>query len=441
MSSLLGKLVGLFAGHNTGEESVWDRPSAWLPFGAVASPATRSGIRITRSNASTVPAFFAGVRAISEDMAKVPLRVMEKRDGDRIERPDHFAAKLLQSPNDDITRFSFRESLVANAILWGNGYAEIVRDGANRPKQAHLIHPSRVTPERTDNGVIYKVRSDDGTGLRSTVQGIEIPARDIIHIRAHGDDLIGISSLAAGAEALGIAIAAQNAAGGFFGNGMQPGGVFVHPGNLGPKEREGLREYLHKTYGGSQNAGKNLILWGGIEYKQVGMPPKDAQLLEAREFQIDEIARILRIPLTKLQKPDKATYSNTEQEGIAYVVDCLTSWASRVEQEFERKLTGNDPNLTIRHQLNALVRGDMKMRGEFYRLLVNIGAMSPDEVRAKEEMNAIGTEASRSYFMQSNMTTIDSIAAGQNLSGGDVPRGTDGNGDAPTEGEGDDDAE
>ena len=414
----LMRILGqVFAGHDGGNASIWDRPGAWTVTGSPASSMTRSGVRVDHESAQTIAAYFGGVRNIAEDVAKVPLRVYERVDSGKREVPQHPAALLLAEPNKDMTRLSFRESLLAMCMHWGNGYAEIVRDGSDRPRAAHLVHPSRVSPRRLDSGdLVYDVRSDDMSLLSSgrRVDAVTLPSRDMIHVRGHGSDVLGVSILRAAAESLGIAIAAQKVAGGFFGNGMTPSGVFVHPDKLDDKARRNLREYLQQTYGGPDKAGSTLVLWGGMQYTRVGIPPAEAQLLEARLFQVQDIARWIRIPLSKIQENTHSTFSNTEQESISYVVDTLSSWASRIEQELERKLL-DGPKYFIRHNLNALVRGDMRTRAEFYKTRFHLGSLSPDEIRELEDENTLNSDASRSYFLQSGMTTIDMIVEGRNL--------------------------
>ena len=242
-----------------GSNSTFSRPEAWLVNALSGSARTTSGVRVSSENARQIAAVYASIRNISEDLAKIPLKVYERTDRGKLENTTTPAARVIATPNSDLTAFSFRESLTAMCLGWGNGYAEIVRDGSDRPRSLELIHPSRVRPKRTDDGLIYEVRVNDVDMIGMTgFSGdyIPIPQRDMIHVRGHGDDILGRSVIREGAESMGIALAAQQTAGSFFGNGMKPSGVFVHPGDLNEKARTNLREHLSKTYGGSKNAGK-----------------------------------------------------------------------------------------------------------------------------------------------------------------------------------------
>jgi len=437
MGSLSTLITHLFMGSDS--TSTFNRPEAWLVNGFGGSK-TKSGITVGTEKAKTIAAVFASIRNISEDLAKIPLKVYGRTDRGKLENSTIPAARVIANPNSDLTAFSFRESLTALCLGWGNGFAEIVRDGSDRPSSLELIHPSRVKPVRTNDGLVYEVHAGDIdifglTGQNGSV--IPIPQRDMIHIRGHGDDILGKSVIQMGAESMGIALAAQQQAASFFGKGMSPSGMFVYPEKLDEKARTNLREYLQKTYGGSENAGKQLVLWGGMQYQQISVSPEDAQLLESRVFQNQEIARWFRIPLSKIQDTSNATYSNVEQESLQYVTDTLHAWAARIEQEFQRKLfLKSDTKHFVKHKLQALVRGDMKTRGEFYKSLFNMGAITPDEIRSLEEMNTIGSDASESLYLQGGMSTIEHIHAGDNLKSANVPRGTDD--DETTDTEGDD---
>ena len=419
-------VANLFMGEGS---STFERPSAWLVNALGGSSATKSGVNVSADNAQQIAAVYAAIRNISEDLAKIPLKVFERTDSGKIENTTTPAARVIIRPNADLTAMSFRESLVAFALGRGNGLAEIVRDGSDRPRSLELIHPSRAKPHRTEEGLFYRVLVNDLDMIGLTgAHGdfIDIPQRDMIHVRGHGEDVWGKSVIRLGAESMGIALAAQQTAASFFGNGMSPSGVFTHPQDLNEKARTNLREWLKTTYGGSKNAGKQMVLWGGMTYSQISVNPDDAQLMESRLFQTQEIARWFRIPLSKIQENTHSTYSNSEQESLAYIVDTLHAWSVRIEQEFQRKLfLPSDTKHFVRHKLQALMRGDMKTRGEFYKTLFNTGAVTPDQIREFEDMNTLNTGASGATYLQSGMTTIDLIYEGNNIKNADVPRETD----------------
>lgn len=417
----MGILRTLFAG-DADAISDLQHPRAWLlNFGGVS---TVSGQLVTPENALTVPAYFAALRNLSEDLAKNPLpvyRPVGKRGKERATDHPLYGA-LNEEANPLMTAFSFRETMASWALAWGGGLAEFVRytneDGS--PAVAFWpIHPSRVRRTITKSGRVWQVLADDLTN--GDVGMVELDDSRVVYVHGLGRaGLEGYSVAALMAEALGIALASQKFAASFFGHGTFPSGIIKVPGKLDDRAKQHLRETWTALYGGADNAHKPAVLDGGFEFAPIGVPPGDAQFLESRQFQVEEIARFLRMPPHKIGHLARSTFSNIEHQSIEYVTDTITPWSVRIEQEIVRKcLTPEErrAGYTVKHVLQALLRGDHTTRANFYRTMVNIGAMSPNDVRELEDLNPIPGEGGDEYFIQTNMATLDQVASGEALKG------------------------
>jgi HK97 family phage portal protein len=379
-------------------------PTAWLRDWALGRP-TLAGVSVTPASAMTLPTYYACIRAISEDIGKLPLityRRLEPRGKERA--PDHPLYTLLHdAPNDDMEAMTFRETLTHYALAWGNGYALIDRDSRMQPISLHPIHPSRVVVRRDDDGLlVYDVYGGELLPGAHLEQVYRVRADDMIHIRGLGaEGIVGYSVAQLMAESLGLTLAAQTFGAAFFGNGASMSGVLEHPGKLSDQAATHLRESFQAVYGGPQNTGKVGILEEGMKYSRMAIPPNDAQFLETRLFQVHEIARIFRIPLHKVNELENATYTNIEQQAIEYVVDTLMPWCKRWEEHLHRKLFGIGSRYFCEHAIQGLMRGDQAARSQFYTSLFGIGVFSPNDIRELENMSPIGEEGDE-YFVASN---------------------------------------
>lgn len=396
---------------------------AWL-VDAFLGRKTAAGVYMNPTAALSLSAYYAAIRNISEDCGKLPLfvyRAREPRGRDKLF--DHPVYRLLHDePNEEMTAMAFRETLTHYALGWGNGYAEIVRDRAGRPVSLFPIHPSRVYPARVEGEIIYDVVIDDilsinGLGSSTRRERVRLAAADMLHIHAlSGEGIMGYSIATLARESLAMSQEAERFGATFFGNGALAGGVLEHPQKLEDKAYARIRESWNQMHQGAGNAHKVAILEEGMKYNKVGIPPNDAQFLETREFQTEEIARWFRIPPHKIGSLKRSTFSNIEHQSIEYVNDALMPWLVRWEQEIDRKLftPSERPVLYAEHNVTALLRGDSAQRSTFYREQFNIGVLSPNDIRDLENMNPIGPEGDK-YYIQSAMTTLDAVADGRNI--------------------------
>lgn len=387
-------------------------------FGGTWHPATglnerfsknASGETVTPQTAMTLSAYYAAIRCIAEDVAKLPLPVyrnMEPRGKEKVR--GHAVAKLLnREPNKEMTAMSFRETITAMALGWGGGFAEIQRRGME-PVALWPIHASRVTIARGGDGsIVYRVRNDDDSMTPLTPM-------QVFHIHGlGGDGLNGWSVAKLGADSLGLAMAAQKMGGAFFANGTNIGGILEHPGNLSEEGADNLRRSWHQRYAGADKSAQVLILEEGMKFQKLGIPPDDAQFLETRQFQVEEIARWFRIPPHKIQHLANATFSNIESQAIEYVQDCLMPWMIRWEQEVQRKLLGVDAVEFSQHVVTSLLRGDQAARSTFYREQFNVGALSQNDIRELENMNPV--EGGDTYYINGAMIPSHLAAEGVNV--------------------------
>lgn len=361
-------------------------PSHWI-VRAMGGGKTDSGIAVSEWSALTLPVVYACVSLIADNLAQLPLNVYRALpDGGREIVYDHpLQAILHDSPNEDMTSFVWRQTVSHHSLLWGNGYCEIERTRGGDPVGLHLLYPDRTDPVKEPDKDLYYRSSINGRSVRLN------PA-DVLHIPAMGfDGYRGFSPVQIAREGIGMGLAMQKFGGKFFANDSKSGGFLMHPGKLGDAGKTNVRDSFQKQ-GGNDNAFKVKVLEEGMKFISTTIPPDDAQFLSSREFQVAEIARIYRVPLVLLQSMEKSTSwgSGIEQQMIGFVVWTIQPWIVRWEQELNRKLfteAERRAGYFVKFNLNALLRGDMKARGQFYKDLFGIGALNPNEIRDREDMN------------------------------------------------------
>jgi HK97 family phage portal protein len=373
----------------------------WWPI--TSGRKTAAGTNVGPSSALGLPSYFACVRVLAEDTAKLPLKIYrESPDGTKRVDTDHPASRILRRvPNREMTPFTVRETLTSWAAGWGNGYAEIVRDNAGRLQELAPIHPSRVTVKRIDGRIIYEIRSDI-----AGYQTVHLEAHEVFHLHGLGDGLTGFSVAQVGAESIGAAMAAEAFVSTFYGNNTTLGGTLTHPGKLSESARTNLRESWQKMHGGPENAHKVAILEEGITFNATTISPRDAQFIEGRQFDVETVCRWFRMPPHKIQHLLRATFTNIESQGIEYVTDTLIPWLTRWEQEIGRKLIADDEALYAKHEVNGLMRGDAAARGAFYSQLFQIGVLTVNEIRRYEDMEPSADPAADKHFVQGALVPI-----------------------------------
>lgn len=350
---------------------------------------TTSGKPVNERTAMQTTAVYACVRILAEAVASLPLHVYEYQDdGGKKLVHDHPLYYLLHDePNPEMTSFVFRETLMSHLLIWGNAYAQIIRDGAGRVLGLYPLLPDKMEVQRDDKGNIYYVysRNSDENPTFKEYGNIKLKAEDVLHIPGLGfDGLIGYSPIAMAKNAVGMTLACEEYGASFFANGANPGGVLEHPGVL--KDPSKVRESWNSVYRGVSNAHKIAVLEEGMKYQQIGIPPEEAQFLETRKFQINEIARLYRIPPHMVGDLDKSSFSNIEQQSLEFVKYTLDPWVIRWEQSLQRSLLlpGEKGKYFIKLNVDGLLRGDYQSRMNGYAVGRQNGWFSANDIREIE---------------------------------------------------------
>ena len=378
---------------------------------------TTSGKPVNERTAMQTTAVYACVRILAEAVASLPLHVYEYQDdGGKKLVHDHPLYYLLHDePNPEMTSFVFRETLMSHLLIWGNAYAQIIRDGAGRVLGLYPLLPDKMEVQRDDKGNIYYVysRNSDENPTFKEYGNIKLKAEDVLHIPGLGfDGLIGYSPIAMAKNAVGMTLACEEYGASFFANGANPGGVLEHPGVL--KDPSKVRESWNSVYRGVSNAHKIAVLEEGMKYQQIGIPPEEAQFLETRKFQINEIARLYRIPPHMVGDLDKSSFSNIEQQSLEFVKYTIYPWVIRWEQSLQRSLLlpGEKGKYFIKLNVDGLLRGDYQSRMNGYAVGRQNGWFSANDIREMENMNPIpDEEGGNLYLINGAMTKLADAGA------------------------------
>nr|DAJ87707.1 MAG TPA: Portal [Caudoviricetes sp.] len=378
---------------------------------------TTSGKPVNERTAMQTTAVYACVRILAEAIASLPLHVYEyQNDGGKKLVHNHPLYYLLHDePNPEMTSFVFRETLMSHLLIWGNAYAQIIRDGAGRVLGLYPLLPDKMEVQRDDRGNIYYVysRNSDENPMFKEYGNIKLKAEDVLHIPGLGfDGLIGYSPIAMAKNAVGMTLACEEYGASFFANGANPGGVLEHPGVL--KDPSKVRESWNSVYRGVNNAHKIAVLEEGMKYQQIGIPPEEAQFLETRKFQINEIARLYRIPPHMVGDLDKSSFSNIEQQSLEFVKYTLDPWVIRWEQSLQRSLLlpGEKGKYFIKLNVDGLLRGDYQSRMNGYAVGRQNGWFSANDIREMENMNPIpDEEGGNLYLVNGAMTKLADAGA------------------------------
>lgn len=355
-----------------------------------------SGERVDEKSAMQIATVYACVRLIAESVAGLPLHLY-KTDGEdgKTKAKDHPLYKILyRQPNPEMTGFSFWETMVTHILLWGNAYAQIVRDGKNGVLGLYPLLPENVEIDRENGGdlyYIYHAYTDEVPGENN--KDIQFRRDEILHIPGLGfNGLVGFSPIAMMKNSLGTTLAVERYGSSFFRNGAQPSGVLEHPGVL--KDPEKIRRNWSDVYGGANNAHKVAVLEEDMHYKPISLPPEDSQFLSTREFGVEEICRIFRVPPHMVQDLKRATFNNIEHQSIDFVVHTLDPWLTRIEQAIIKDvlLEEEQDEYFPKFNVDGLLRGDYKSRMEGYAIGFANGFLSPNDIRRLENMDPIPDE-------------------------------------------------
>ena len=400
----MGIFTGMFKSRDKPQNS-YDSPSYTYFFGRA-----NSGKRVTDRTALQHIAVYACVRVLSEAIAQLPLHLYKYNDKGKERVPHHPLYFLLHDqPNPEMTSFVFRETLMSHLLIYGNAYAQIIRNGRGDVIGLYPLMPDKMKVDRDDkNRLIYIYSRYDEANPNMKEQGdIVLYADEVLHIPGLGfDGLVGYSPIALAKNAIGISIACEEYGASFFGNGASPSGVLEHPGVI--KNPERVRDAWQRAYGG-RNAHKVAVLEEGMKYTPISISPEQAQFLETRKFQINEIARIFRVPPHMVGDLEKSSFSNIEQQSLEFVKYTLDPWVARWEQAIVRSLFSTDEKTQyfVKFNVDGLLRGDYQSRMNGYAIGRQNGWMSANDIRELENLDRIPEEEGGDlYLINGNMTKL-----------------------------------
>lgn len=375
-----------------------------------------SGKAVTERSAMQMTAVYSCVRILSEAVAGLPLHFYRyTEDGGKEKAIDHPLYNLLHDePNPEMTSFIFRETLMTHLLLWGNAYAQIIRNGKNEIIALYPLMPNKMEVSRDKSGQLYYTyvtQPEEAHTMKGTV--VYLRPSEVLHIPGLGfDGLVGYSPIAMAKNAIGMAVACEEYGAKFFANGAAPGGVLEHPGTI--KDPQRVRESWQSTFGGSGNSNKVAVLEEGMKYTPIGISPEQAQFLETRKFQINEIARIFRVPPHMVGDLEKSSFSNIEQQSLEFVKYTLDPWIVRWEQSIRRALLSSEEKKKyfVKFNLEGLLRGDYQSRMNGYAIGRQNGWMSANDIRELENQDRIPAEEGGDlYLVNGNMMPLKDAGA------------------------------
>ena len=334
-------------------------------------------------NAENLSTVLACTNLIGESLGSIPAIVYRREGETRKEYPAHPLAKLVrQGVNPDMTWPEFVAHLAASTLLTGNGLAEIIRGGNGQLAGLRYIPWGFVTVSELSSGRLAYDVSDARGNVRRLLAG------EVLHLRDRTNDgMIGVSRLSRASEALEAVNAANTHARTFLNNGASPSGTIEVPGTIDAQQKQSMRDQWAANHGGAANAGKLLILDGGLKFNPVQISPEDAELLETRKFGVEEICRIYQVPPPLVQDYSHNTFTNSETAGRWFAMFTLAPWARKIEAEFARSVFPTGGPYELELDLSGFLRGDPQTRWNAHKIAIDAGVLDPDEIRQLEGWN------------------------------------------------------
>ena len=353
-----------------------------------------SGEQVDEKSAMQIATVYACVRLLAESVAQLPLHLYRYTDsgtGKEMATDHPLYAVIHRQPNPEMTSFSWRETMMVHLLLYGNAYCQIIRDGKNGVVSVYPLLPENVEVDRDEHGEIYYIYhayTDETPGEKN--KDIIFRREEVLHVPGLGfNGLVGFSPIAMMKNSLGSTLAVEKYGSAFFKNGAQPSGVLEHPGVL--KNPEKIRQNWSDVYGGANNAHKVAVLEEGMSYKAISLPPEDSQFLSTRQFGVEEICRIFRVPPHMVQDLQRATFNNIEHLAIEFVMHTLMPWLVRIEQAIIKDVLIDEEKNEFfpKFNVDGLMRGDYKSRMEGYAVAITNGIMSVNDVRKLEDLDPL----------------------------------------------------
>ena len=364
---------------------------------------SKSGVAVTPDSALTNTAILAGVERLSRAVATLPLMIYRRLpNGGRERDPNHSLWPILHdAPNEEYTALEFRQFQMASLLMRGNSFSFIERNGAGDTKALWQLRPDQISTERLKGNVIYTWTPAGGKTRSFT-------AAQIHHLRGLSrNGLTGLSPIELARESIGLGLAVEEFGARFFSGGLNAGSVLKHPGKLSPEAARRLKDSFDEANSGLSKAHKTVVLEEGTDWTKMSVDPRDAQFIELRKFQIRDGARLFNLQPHLIGDLENATFTNIESQGIEFVVYTLAYWLKMFEQSIHRDLFSDADRKThfVEFLVDGLLRGDVAARGEFYNKMFQMGALSLNEIRARENLNP--RSGGDTFYVPLNFAAVD----------------------------------
>lgn len=375
------------------------------------STPTAAGVMVNQASAMQVSAVYACVSILSYDIAKLGASIFRgERLGKRQKATDHYLFALFKQPAPWLTWFEFCGMLQSSVLLRGNGYAVILRDYRGKPQALVPVNPDRVAMWEAPDGSLFYMVTRSGLHEMAVLRGepLLIPSEDIFHLKALTlNGLLGLSPISMARESIGLAIAQEQLASRWAANSAKPSGVLQTEQKLSPEAAERLMESWRNLNSGLYNAGKTAILEQGLKWQALAMTSQDMEFIASRKFQLEEIARIFRVPLHMLGELSRTTGNSITQQAQEYINYSLSTWIEMWEQRIPFTFDLDPQSMFIEFDVDRLIRADISTRYAAHRIaLGGTGWLTVNEVREIESEEKV--EGGDTVFRPVNTAPIDS---------------------------------
>ena len=389
-----------FCNLSLSDPKAWN-PSLWHLHGSQSE----SGEVVTEETALQYSAVWNAVTLISGTIGSLPLHLMRPDGRNKKQATEETLYQTLHTQyNPYMTAMAGRECMALHILTWGNGYAEIVRNGFGQITALWPIGPNRVTPKMKDGEMVYDIKLLDGGE-------VTLPREQILHIPGMGfDGFMGYSIVSMARKSIGLGMAMETFGSKLFSQGMNPSAILKHPNQV--KDLKAMREAFQDAYTGLGNANRLMLLEDGMSFEKIGIPAEDSQFLQSRQFQITDIARWFNLPVHKLKEMSKSSFNNIESEQASFVTDSILPWVVRFEQNCQMQLLSErqiKEGYYFKHVIEGLLRANAADRAEFYAKMWAGGIMTQNEIRLKEDLNPSSSPLADELFVPLNMIPISML--------------------------------
>lgn len=431
--SIASRIAGLFRRKSSSPEG-W-----WSDFGQTGKSVT--GININQYTALNSTAVMAAATMLCEDVAKLPWTIMQNAEGDsQREAKGHYLYDLLQEPNDWMDGFELREMMQMGIVLRGNAYAIIKRDFRGRPIALIPWNPDRVLKWVSVSGAIFYHFTTFNLHEQAIIRNLAdqivgatlLPAEDVLHIRGFTlDGLVGMSRISMAREAIALGLSQEQQAARWMGQGAKPSGMLTTDQKLTPEAAKRLSADFKENVSGLQNSGKIIVGEQGLKFQPFAMTSADLEFIASRQFQLQEVARIFRIPPHMIGELSRSTNNNIAQQAQEYINFTLTGYTNRWRSKMAQCFGLRRENLSIEFDYRALTTADMTSRINNWRVAIMSMMATPNEARIDLGWHPLKQDGADDLHFPANMSSVGSQSVPGAPDGAGRPEGS--SNDAPKE--------